>query len=600
MGRRSYDIRGKFCYINFDFKKVNSEMIEKIMTLKNQTLVKFIEFNFKPFTLSHIISTLKSGPKLFIDVCIPNSCSKNDLQNIIKWVTGNEDLLTVEECQERDDKRIYSIPQIITMSIFAFFIIWVTLATVAEKLRKLTNHPRFIDEAKLLNNFLSVSLSTSLQKLISVNINRETKWICAAKFFIMNVLVFGHIIITVVYVPSVEYLRNTYDMWHNIVLETIMNGIVPVESFFFISAFLTTYLRKNNIKRSKFYYIFFLVKRYVRLTFPVLCVVAIAVILPNLVDGPHWHTLVNICVKDVELKWWKIILHVFNFENIGITMISHVWIMNVIFQYNIITVPVLFVLDRWPKIGIMLMIILSLVGFSTSAVFILTHNYTFAHGYSTNVQAFTNLFNNLYIKPYSYHLSSYFMGLLTGFILSERKVMNFGKVTRFTFWVCSIVLMLLSVYGLHGYMTDLSPDRNIIVFFTILAPYAWIIGQIWMCIAFTKGYGGGIRNFLSMDIFVILDRLNTFIYTLHPFILIYLIVCFRKPLHHSMVTMWMLYVFVMFLSIIFSFLFYVFLQAPFNFMFKNLFFKSNSNENENEKNERQLQTMGRDHTIREC
>ncbi|XP_067138039.1 nose resistant to fluoxetine protein 6-like [Centruroides vittatus] len=160
--------------------------------------------------------------------------------------------------------------------------------------------------------------------------------------------------------------------------------------------------------------------------------------------------------------------------------------------------------------------------------------------------------------------------------------------------------MLLSLYGLHGYMTDLAPDKNIILSFTIFAPYAWITGQIWMCIAFTKGYGGGIRSFLSMDIFVILDRLNTFIYTLHPFILLYLIFCIRKPLYHSMVTMWMMYVFIMFLSIICSFFFYLFLQAPFTFIFKSLFLKSDSNENENGKNHRQLQTMGRDHTIQEC
>ncbi|XP_067122009.1 uncharacterized protein, partial [Centruroides vittatus] len=202
-GKRSYDIRGKFCYINVNVNKINSEMIEKIMTLKNQTLVKFIEFICKPFTVSHMISTLKLAARLFIDVCIPNSCSEKDLQNIIKWVTGNGDLLTVGGCQKRDDKRIYSAPQIITMTVFAFFIIWVILATVAEKLRKLTNHPAFKNEAKILNNFLSVSLNTSLQKLMNVNINRETKWICAAKFFIMNIFVFFHTTLVFGYVPSV-------------------------------------------------------------------------------------------------------------------------------------------------------------------------------------------------------------------------------------------------------------------------------------------------------------------------------------------------------------------------------------------------------------
>ncbi|XP_023214798.1 nose resistant to fluoxetine protein 6-like [Centruroides sculpturatus] len=141
---------------------------------------------------------------------------------------------------------------------------------------------------------------------------------------------------------------------------------------------------------------------------------------------------------------------------------------------------------------------------------------------------------------------------------------------------------------MNAFITDPSPNNNIILLFTIFSPYAWIIGQTWMCIDFTKGNGGKIRKFLSMDFFVILDRLNVAIYILHPLTLIYVIACTTKPFDLSMLTLCMLHVFVMFLSIIFSFLFYLFLETPFKSIVNNLFFKFDSNKTKSMKNQYQL------------
>ncbi|XP_023211374.1 uncharacterized protein LOC111614223 [Centruroides sculpturatus] len=172
----------------------------------------------------------------------------------------------------------------------------------------------------------------------------------------------------------------------NIFFKETAHGIIAVEFFIFISAFLITYLRKNNIQHSTLYYVVFLVKRYIRLTFMVLCFVAFAIILPILLNDCNWHFLIY-HVKIVELNWWKLVLHIYNFENnFFLTIIQYVWIMNATLQLNIITAPILFILDRWPKIGIITIITLSLIGFSTTAVLILTYNCTFVHGYSTDVQ----------------------------------------------------------------------------------------------------------------------------------------------------------------------------------------------------------------------
>ncbi|XP_067123885.1 nose resistant to fluoxetine protein 6-like [Centruroides vittatus] len=334
----------------------------------------------------------------------------------------------------------------------------------------------------------------------------------------------------------------------------------------------------------------FVVKRFIRLTYPVLCASAIAIILPIFSDGPHSYFLQE-HVTAIEENMWKYVLHISNFYKIQLSLILHMWIMNAIFQLNIITAPVLFIVDRWRTFGIITMTLLSLIGFAMNFAILLISDCSVTSGYSFDIEKTLRYLEHIQMKPYTIHLSSYCMGLLVGYLLSEGKILKFGKKTSFIFWICSITLMLFSIYGLHGYTKDISPNENIVLLFRVFSTYLWLTGQIWMCIAFTNRGGGAVKRFLSHNVFLILDRLNVSLYIVHVSIIIYIIACSKKPFYLSIVTLRMLYLFSTLFSIVASFVLYLFVEAPFNAIFKMIFHKSNSRKTLTQTNNCQLHTM---------
>ncbi|XP_023237680.1 uncharacterized protein LOC111636629 [Centruroides sculpturatus] len=327
-----------------------------------------------------------------------------------------------------------------------------------------------------------------MQKLLKVNIKEETKWICGVKLILLIKLIYIHIIGAFIYFPSIEnllYYTHVIDVAY---MDLVLNSFETVESFLFLSGFLTLYLRRNNVKHSIFYYIMFVVKRFIRLTFPVICTTAIALILPIFGDGPHWHFLQE-QVNLIEEHWWKFVFHVSNFYKFIPLMITPMWIMNVIFQLTIITAPILFILDRWPKCGIIMMVLLTLIGFAANTALLLITDTAAIFGYLLDIKKIMKYLEKVYFKPYCSHLSSYCMGLLVGYLLSQRKILKFGKKIRLLFWMLSIACLLFAIFGIHGNMNTVSPNENSILLFKIFAPYLWLVANIWICIAFTKGHG---------------------------------------------------------------------------------------------------------------
>ncbi|XP_067128665.1 nose resistant to fluoxetine protein 6-like [Centruroides vittatus] len=94
----------------------------------------------------------------------------------------------------------------------------------------------------------------------------------------------------------------------------------------------------------------------------------------------------------------------------------------------------------------------------------------------------------------------------------------------------------------------------------------WVIGLSWTCVACITGYGGVVNRFLSMKVFTILDRLNVWVYVLHPVITLYIYAQLRKATTFNEINLWMLFTLVLFLSLIVSFFYYIFIQAPLDFV----------------------------------
>ncbi|XP_023224006.1 uncharacterized protein LOC111625176 [Centruroides sculpturatus] len=383
-------VRGKFCATTIRLPTLKLETIDLISEYENNNLIQVMQDIFKPMKLSSVLKDSDGrSSKLQIDVCIPGSCTEQDLENIGHWIFG--EVFRVDFCKAKDDVVELSIAQLICIGFLAFY-------------------------------------------------NRD----------------------------------------------------------------------KSKSKEIT-HYVKLLIKRLNRLTVPVITLTAINIILPLLVEGPHWQVLVESQI-DTEKNWWKYITHVVNLYEVPLNQIGITWFTAALMQLIIISVIVQYIYERWPK-------------------------------------------KNLIV-----------------------------------FWISSFVLMGLSIFSISIVKNNISLDENILLAYQCLAPFAWTLGLSWVCLACINGHGGIINRFLSLEIFVIMNHLNIWIYIIHIEIIFCMFASLRNSLIINELNLMMLFTFVMLLTLILSPVFYVFIESPMNNLVSKLLEKLPSNYVGHNKNEIKLKT----------
>ncbi|XP_023237682.1 nose resistant to fluoxetine protein 6-like [Centruroides sculpturatus] len=571
-------VRGKFCSVLMKLPKLQQDTIQRVSS-SDITIVQLLKNLFKPASISQFLSKLNT---LRLDVCIPNSCSENDLENIGKWLIRKFIKVEVEFCKTKEEKKEYSISQLICLAVFSSLIICIILTTTVDALLKLHIVSKKMVNGKIFDIVVSLSALSTGSKLFSSNIYEETKALSGIKILVIFWVIFGHIVTSFDLIPTVlEKYLNLFGLWNHIPMEIASNSFVLIESFFVISGFLTFYTRKQKAN-SKMQYVQFVINRAIRLTLPVLCVVATMIILPLSGDGPHWEYTKREA-EFAERHWWAFAIHIQTYMGYPYNFLNHLWFMSNLMQLTIITAPLLFVCDRWPKHGLLLIFMLVIVGIASYVTNTLMSDIFPFFGYSVDREKFYSYVHNNYQRPYYSHLSSYCTGLLIGIILSNKVELKIKKIYRVIFWIISLSLLMCSTFGLHKQITEVSPNKSLILIHRALSPFIWIIGLSWICVACITGYGGVVNRFLSMKVFTILDRLNIWIYVLHPLVILYIYAQLRKGAMMTELNMWMLFTLVLFLSVIVSFFYYIFIQAPLDFLALKLL-RSNSKKRASVKN----------------
>ncbi|XP_023222632.1 nose resistant to fluoxetine protein 6-like [Centruroides sculpturatus] len=248
------------------------------------------------------------------------------------------------------------------LGVFGFFIVWVLLGTILDILMEFFI-PVSEEKYEYLKILSSVSICASVKKLTNTDFNEKTRFIFGIKFFAICSIIFGHILFYMnTKITPAEYILNFANIYANPAVEISTQSLTITDTFFIFSGFLSFYLRKSEELNSILYYFIYIVKRYIRLTFAVCVHLAFVIILPLLVDGPHRNIVENEKLK-AESKWLTFILHYYNFYNDDIDFISVLWFANVLMQLTLLTTLIFFIYDRWPKIGLAVIIVLTITGF---------------------------------------------------------------------------------------------------------------------------------------------------------------------------------------------------------------------------------------------
>ncbi|XP_023217244.1 uncharacterized protein LOC111619705 [Centruroides sculpturatus] len=160
-------------------------------------------------------------------------------------------------------------------------------------------------------------------------------------------------------VGSIDKYLAVPEIMAELPLEIAARGIIMIETFFFISGYLMSYRRRKNAKTG-IYFVLLLLKRIIRLTLPALCILAITIVLPHFGDGPRWDEILR-KARYTEENWLNYALHTQNFmqdDNVNL----YLWFLSVLCQQSILAALLLFVYNRWTKIGHIFTVFLILAG----------------------------------------------------------------------------------------------------------------------------------------------------------------------------------------------------------------------------------------------
>ncbi|XP_077531245.1 O-acyltransferase like protein-like [Haemaphysalis longicornis] len=215
----------------------------------------------------------------------------------------------------------------------------------------------------------------------------------------------------------------------------------------------------------------------------VMIVVAIcAFLMCHFGDGPRWADFVTMFETNCRISWWTNLLYVQNFVLLDQQCLIQTWYSAADFQFYLITPPILYALYKKPRVGVLIIAVLSITSITLSA----TYSGLMARRVTNKDYDY---FRDVYTKPY-FRISSYLLGMLMGGFLSNRQKTLCPPRKRYVYlgWMLCAFCLLFPIYGL--WMSSPILPTGWKGPFMAIASFLWTVGIAWIVYACLAGCGG--------------------------------------------------------------------------------------------------------------
>ncbi|XP_078656657.1 nose resistant to fluoxetine protein 6-like [Branchiostoma floridae x Branchiostoma belcheri] len=564
-----------------------------------------------------------STPRLTLGVCVPSSCTQHDviqrLDGSIYWrFLVQQGILQVTSAYSQESPPIQNVT-IAAICICGVLFLLLTsgtiydvnihqprLVAVRRKNKKEEQEPdvsvTLPDERTPLVNklpreetsaaeqdmigriLLCFSVYTNIGKLLSTKqAPGSIKCLHGIRFISMTWVILGHTYIFSY--PQLDNVVQAVETVQTFTFQAIMNATVSVDSFFFLSGLLMTYLLlrqigKNQEKGKSVPYGMLYFYRYWRLTPTYMFVMMLYMwVLPYMFSGPFWPPAP--LDQNCGDNWWTNILYINNLVNDDRQCMGWAWYLANDMQFFVIGVPLVYILYRWQILGIAVKLALLLASFITTTVISWHYNLKAPGGDPVKY----------YDKPYC-RIGPYLVGVAVGWFLVKIKrketkrtvsqahthaftiLQQYFRVltkcllgpqrykTLTTFvpvpnderspfmyqtmrmlmvrigWIVAAscaVAVLYSTYGLFQ-GTAFKTESEHVLYLTVHRT-VWAMALGWVVVACYHGYGGVVDIILSWDAWVPLSRLTYCAYLVHLPVMYAVYLAMEVPIHYSTFTM---------------------------------------------------------------
>ncbi|XP_049844371.1 nose resistant to fluoxetine protein 6-like [Schistocerca gregaria] len=313
--------------------------------------------------------------------------------------------------------------------------------------------------------------------------------------------------------PQAFYLSEGF------MVQVVSNSTLSVDTFFFLSGFLVSYLYYQGKQGNKpsqetcgskiVEFITMVLRRIIRLTPAYMAVIGIAIL------NMKWHsqkTLFHMTERaDVICPkyWWRNLLYINNLFDREEMCLSWSWYLSNDMQFFIIAS---FLLILSSSYFLLSAIILGSLIVASSAV---TFYSSYINSYIPVLDQQFAMLSILYDPPWT-RIGPHLVGVATGYIVIYLKgKLILKKRTLLMAWLLGSTFNVITLFGLY--------NRNIPVIaaalYVALSRTAWALGISWIIIACCTNNAGIINSILSFRGWIPLSRLTYCVYLLNPLLM---------------------------------------------------------------------------------
>ncbi|XP_067139818.1 nose resistant to fluoxetine protein 6-like [Centruroides vittatus] len=457
--------------------------------------------------------------KLRYGICIPSTCSKLDLQNIIHGVLRIYKLnfdVSVPRCETEVNFDL-SILQIVILCCISAIVMLIICGTLLDLIHHSNNskirilaHIRFV--------FCSFSLRLNGSKLISTKTATENlKVLHGIRVLTLSWLILGS---SFAFFNPQHYkgLRLIRDTVKDVSFQTVLNAWISIDSFFFMSGLLLMYITYKGVeeKNGKICITYFLFSRFIRLIPVLLAVICSLLLLPIVGSGPVWEEFVGSRVEKCQENWWATLLFINNWISYDNMCLQVSWYTSVDVQLHILSLIILIPFFKKRKIGIAIGVFLIIACSLTIVIYmVLTDMFPSTILPDKDLQ---HRIADLYMKPYT-HAGPFCIGLFTGYFIVRYSETKIKKSIQVVMWCGALMCNLLVIYLPHriysGYVSSPFGTAQ----FTAITRLCWATGLSWICYACITGKAGFANKIFSFKLFIPLSRLTYCAFLLHEIVL---------------------------------------------------------------------------------
>ncbi|XP_036138225.1 nose resistant to fluoxetine protein 6 [Monomorium pharaonis] len=522
------------------------------------------EQEFPPFKINYFVAHFKHNTFQYhinvfeedvitLGLCLPASCSINNLSFILKKILHDKsilhtmhnlyfaDLIQVKDLKNND--KWLSGGALIFICVFLGFCFMTTIGTIYDILvyqkNIKDNEKNEIDddiknvskenETKLNsslhwkntteNILICFSAYTNTRKIFNTKLNDATiPVIHGLKFLSMCIVIGSHSVYF-----TLDSIDNKIIMWRFIestgyLIDPFITFLSPVDTFFFLSGCLVTYLYlKNKVliksircKEKLTEFCIYIIIRFFRLTPAYMMVVGILQLSTAWFDKVSQIYMYERSHETCAKYWWRNLLYINNLFAVDSMCMSWSWYLANDMQFFVIAVAIL---------------ILSTMYFYTAVITLgtLLIGSTIVSGYISYIYTYVPTLNEtyrlrdiLYIPPWT-RINSYIVGIITGYTLI--KLNNNLLLKREIIILCWCIFCFASACNIFVLFYKQLESNLTIAIYVAFHKTFWTIGIAWIVIACSTKHGGIVNKLLTLKVWIPLSRLTYCAYLIHPVVI---------------------------------------------------------------------------------